>query len=214
MRHGFMNAHSIPNGLRKCRDGITRNAFFSVPAVERFWKFVDKSSDDACWNWTGHTSGSGYKYASFWDGLRTVKGHRFAYELTFGKIPNGLIACHKCDNPLCVNPHHIFLGTQKDNMADCKRKHRMNNEAKVHLGEQHPRSTFKQLQVMKVATLATTTGMSAKEIALATGVTRTSVGAIIQGRVWGHVTGFSRPVYGAGRRRQLRPKSTAARASA
>ncbi|MFA6325045.1 MAG: HNH endonuclease [Candidatus Paceibacterota bacterium] len=86
----------------------------------RFWTKVDKTK--TCWNWLGSKSSKGY-------GRFKIKGklyspHRISYELINGPIPKGMFICHKCDNPACVNPGHLFLGTQSDNMKDCFKKGR------------------------------------------------------------------------------------------
>lgn len=92
-------------------------------AVDRFWAKVDRSGGpDACWLWTGSKTGG---YGQFHAAAGTfVMAHRFAWELTNGPIPAGLRACHQCDCPQCVNPAHLFLGTQADNVADCIAKGR------------------------------------------------------------------------------------------
>lgn len=113
----------------------------TIPAAERFWPRVDKSGD--CWMWTGGTDHRGY--GNFFLNGRAVKAHRAAWILTFGPIAKSQVLCHRCDIPLCVNPAHLFLGTQKDNIADmfkkgrsalqknethCRRGHPFNGERK------------------------------------------------------------------------------------
>jgi hypothetical protein len=90
---------------------------------ERFWRHVEKGSSPAgCWLWRGNISGSGR--ASFFLNKRCVAASRFSWELRNGPIAEGLLACHKCDNPICVNPSHLFLGTTLDNAVDKLQKNR------------------------------------------------------------------------------------------
>jgi len=98
--------------------------------VERFWSYVDKNlSTSGCWLWTGSTRGTIYQYGMLWAGSRHIGAHRFSYELHVGPIPDGgdtrgMCICHSCDNSLCVNPAHLFLGTHTDNMRDKVQKGR------------------------------------------------------------------------------------------
>ena len=87
-----------------------------------FWTRVRCGAPDQCWEWTGAVLHSGHGYC--WNGKRTLHAHRYAYEISKGAIPAGLLVCHACDNPKCCNPSHLWLGTQKDNMHDCIAKGR------------------------------------------------------------------------------------------
>jgi hypothetical protein len=80
-----------------------------------------KGTDD-CWEWLGRSNDDGYGKIS-WSG-KDLSAHRLSFEMTFGEIPNGMEVLHKCDNPPCVNPNHLFLGTQTDNIRDMKQKKR------------------------------------------------------------------------------------------
>ena len=93
---------------------------------ERFWSKVERLGDGDCWRWMASSDGH---YGHFWEKSkgRLVKAHRFAWESINGKIPSDKIICHKCDNPICVNPNHLFLGTYTDNARDMVSKGRCRN---------------------------------------------------------------------------------------
>lgn len=105
--------------------------------IDRLFTLIDKSGgQDSCWNWLGSKNTDGYGRIRF--GERSIGVHRAAYIATIGEIPEGLYACHKCDNRACANPAHIFLGTQADNMRDCKLKGRTAQTKQAYCRKGHP----------------------------------------------------------------------------
>ena len=91
-------------------------------AQMRFWAKVKKSEPEQCWEWLSVLTHDGY--GRMWFGGRFEGAHRLSWIFTHGTIQSGMQVCHKCDNPSCVNPSHLFLGTGEDNMMDCVHKGR------------------------------------------------------------------------------------------
>lgn len=90
---------------------------------KNFWARADIQGDDDCWNWLEYKNNDGY--GNYHIGKKIINAHRMAYTIIYGDIPNGQLVCHKCDNPSCINPKHLFLGTRKDNMQDASKKGRI-----------------------------------------------------------------------------------------
>lgn len=90
--------------------------------VSRFWSKVDKRGSEECWPWQGKPNSSGYGQITLKG--KTLASHRVAYELTYGSFLTSLLVCHTCDNRICCNPEHLFLGTHQDNLDDMVAKGR------------------------------------------------------------------------------------------
>ena len=85
---------------------------------QRFWQKVDKKSDDECWNWTGGKVRGYGQMRSYLGNSGRILSHNFSWILHNGEVPNGKCVLHKCDNNSCVNPNHLYIGTESDNAHD------------------------------------------------------------------------------------------------
>jgi len=94
---------------------------------ERFWDKVQKTK--SCWLWTGHRNRNGYG-CGIRNHYKRILAHRASWIINCGEIPNGKLVLHKCDNPPCVNPEHLFIGTYRDNNIDMYKKGRGTQGAK------------------------------------------------------------------------------------
>lgn len=132
--------------------------------------------ESGCWLWDGAVSTNGYGRFKVGKDRAVKYAHRMFYEAAHGAIPDGMSVCHKCDTPLCVNPAHLFLGTQPDNLADMRRKGRQVS------GDRHPGAKVCADIAEKIRAMAGE--MSQSAIGRLFGVSQTTVCQILSGQRW------------------------------
>lgn len=121
----------------------------------RFWTFVNKTDVAGCWCWTG---GLRKGYGRFWVNQKSVPAHRYIYIRTYGPLNDTLVVCHRCDNPVCVRPDHLFAGSVQDNTQDAINKGRfdprqLSRAAPHYTGEQNGNHVLTDAQVVEIRTL-------------------------------------------------------------
>ena len=152
--------------------------------VKRFEKLFTVDQSTGCWNWrTG-------KRGKLWDGKRKVMAYRFSYALAHGPFDESLMGCHICDNPACVNPRHLFLGTGADNMKDAAVKGRMSSGPK-HSGFQPKgtdvycaKLTESDVQFIRQQYRSRDKSFGAHALGRRFGVSKTAILYAIKGRNW------------------------------
>lgn len=146
---------------------------------DRFWKRVAIRSVDECWDWTGAKDKDGYGNVTY--NGRSMRASRVSWQLTNGEIPEGMFVCHSCDNPPCVNPGHLFVGTPAQNSADRDGKGRAN----VAKGSGQGTSILTEDIVIRIRDLLSEGRLTQREIGQIYGVSQTAVCNISTGRRWG-----------------------------
>ena len=152
---------------------------------QRLMRHTKYDETSGCLEWVG-SKRNGYGrmiIGSRTDGTRkSVSTHRISYELTYGEIPIGMEVCHKCDNPSCVNPSHLFLGTRQDNIDDRERKGR-NNPPK---GEKHAKAKLTEADVLTIRTKRLQ-GVSFGKLAKEYGVCKKTIQDAVSGKHWSYL---------------------------
>ena len=146
--------------------------------MKRFWDKVQKTT--GCWVWTGTKTGG---YGRIKIAGSTVLSHRLSWEMANGAIPAGMNVLHRCDNPSCVNPGHLFIGTHAQNMADMKFKGRAYHASQ----ELHPMAKLDSSRAREIFLFANS-GHTKASIARNFGITRRVVLQIQRGGLWSSAT--------------------------
>lgn len=167
---------------------------------DRFWGKVSLTANqDLCWKWEAGKDQDGYgKFKIFGSNYRS---HRISYYLFNNVDPKELKVCHKCDNPVCVNPFHLFLGTNAENIKDRDIKGRQNcgkgknhwtavSPEKIRRGVDNPACKYTEEDILKMVEMKKSGEYTNREIAEAFGCPKTYIRQIMVGERWSHLTGI------------------------
>ena len=169
-----------------------------IAAGTRFWSKVDRSKPVGCWPWLAASDKDGYGFFKVTHRLgvyQQTRAHRYSLEMALGrKLEPGEMALHHCDNPPCVNPDHLYIGTISDNTRDAVGRGRPRR------GVENAASKLTVADVLAIRAWYAAGGTRQQDIAARFGVSQGAVGRIVLGRTWTHVGG-QRTAFGRGRNR-------------
>ncbi len=151
---------------------------FAIVSLGRFWSKVQKT--ETCWEWTGFVNRNGY--GCFRVGGRSITAHRYSFALVNGD-PGKLWVLHRCDNRKCVNPEHLFAGTQIENAADMVSKDRQRFVA----GSQNPIAKLTEQTVILIRERYAKGGIGTRALAKEYGVSRAAIRSALSHRSWNHI---------------------------
>lgn len=154
--------------------------YTTTPYTERFFKYIGRKTPTGCIPWTGATTKGYGVIGRGRAGLGNIYATRVAYEIAYGTFSDQLNVCHHCDNPLCVNPSHLFLGTQAENMKD------MTVKGRRAIGDMLPQTRLDEEKVALIK-LNIIAGITHPEIANRYGISQSAVSLIALGKRWRHV---------------------------
>jgi len=150
--------------------------------LERFWNLVFKTP--TCWTYPTTVPGG---YGGFWVNGGTVRPARWIYRMTHGPIPEDQWVLHRCDNPPCVRPDHLFLGSPSDNVRDCIEKGRRRKEWYGVRGERHPHAKLSESDVLAIRSEYALGKTRQVDLAEHYGVTQVAISALLRGHTWKHL---------------------------
>jgi len=150
--------------------------------VARFWAKVVVGSGDECWGWTAGTSNDGYGIIGIGHvvvGWNCIRAHRLSWMIHNGVIPEGKMILHHCDNPPCVNPKHLYCGTQSDNLKDAYKR----NRHPINRGG----AKLTEAKVLKIRELVGSSKMTQSEVARKLEMSTQAISTIILRETWRHI---------------------------
>lgn len=142
---------------------------------------IHNTKNSKCWVWSRGTDVGGY--GKFKINCKQHKTHRMSYQIFVGEIPKGKFVLHKCDNPPCCNPKHLFIGSQADNVKDRDNKNRGYDRR----GEKHPQSKLTEEDIREIRRLYSTGYYYQKDLGKAFGITQAIVSKIHKRQIWSHI---------------------------
>lgn len=164
-------------------DGIHRR-----PLTDRFWAHVKRGGTEDCWEWLASKTPTGYgKMKTSELGGQFAYAHRVSWFLAHGTILDGMLVCHHCDNPACVNPSHLFLGTTTDNVADRHLKGRSRGPSMPKRGGANVKAKLTETSVRDARSRYAEGGETMKQLADQHGVTESTIQRVIHRHTWRHV---------------------------
>lgn len=172
------------------RGSVGRRRIVNGEVIDRLnpnldWLFDNCAPEpnSGCWLWTGRSNDG---YGEIRHGTRSRRTHRVAYALANGPIPDGMCVCHRCDVRLCINPGHLFLGTNAENTKDRTAKGRSHRWGGSRRGSNNPCAKLTEERVASLKVLLSS-GLSYRVIAKRFGISGTTVCEIASGHLWSHV---------------------------
>lgn len=151
---------------------------------ERFWTKVNKNTENGCWEWVAAKVRHGYGRIMVQKKVKLT--HRVSWELHNGPIPEGLHVLHRCDNPSCVRPEHLFLGNQEENMRDMVIKGRSSHSTGTN-GENHYRAKITTKDVRDMRKKYSNSKTPLRVVAQEFGLSKTHVNKILLRKIWKHI---------------------------
>lgn len=151
-----------------------------VPVAHRILRLITVHPKTRCWIWLGGGRGPGYGAITLPRPQRTELVHRASFEAFVGRVPDGIEVLHRCDRRRCVNPDHLFLGTQSDNILDCSKKGRLVDNR----GERHGMAKLDESSVKQIRASTLSNGLLAQKF----GVCDSTIRFIKSRKLWRHVS--------------------------